>query len=267
MTIAAIPQDVPLSHPACTGYAALPLQVAPRISSLVSACVSPAGYAPDEVVIYNLSDDVLDVGSAGHSEPALRPYYPVSDDLLPAGDEIETYAQNAAVQWLTPPQGMILLPVGGHIVATQDAPIQLTVQMDQYASAESYAAQLMSGYIVDNLIEVLPEDSTLSYEASIADCVNGAHSLWQGLYQQPPADAAATMQTALSTVPACRKLQAKVTTDHAEEVSAAAAENRLTTQALDEDLAKVADAADQAGWESELEKLATAAATIAEDAH
>jgi hypothetical protein len=29
----------------------------------------------------------------------------------------------------------------------------------------------------------------------------------------------------------------------------------------------VADAADQAGWESELEKLATAAATIAEDAH
>jgi hypothetical protein len=267
MTIAAMPQDVPLGHPACTGYADLSLPVALNISGLVSACVSPAGYAPDEMVLYNLSDDVLDVGSAGHGQPALRPYYPVSDDLLPAGDEIETYAQNAAVQSLTPPQGMILLPVGGHIVATEDEPIHLAVQMDQYASAESYAAQLMTGYVVDNLIEDLPEDSALSYEASIADCVNGAHSLWQNLYQRPSADANATMQNALSTVPACQKLQAKVTADHAEEISAAAAENRLTDQALAEDLAKVADSAGEAGWESDLGKLAKAVATIAEDAH
>jgi hypothetical protein len=61
MTIAATPPDVPLSHPACTGYADLPLPVAADISGLVSACTNPSAYAPDVMVISNLSDDVLDI--------------------------------------------------------------------------------------------------------------------------------------------------------------------------------------------------------------
>lgn len=267
MVIAPTPSDIPLSSPTCTGYASQPLMVAADISGLVSACVSPAAYAPTEMVIYNLSDDVLDVRSANSSQPALRSYFPVPDNPLPSGDEIETYAQNESIRQLSPPEGTVLLPVGGHIIATQDAPIYLTVQVDRYASAASYAAQLMTGYVVDNLTEALPEDSALSYELSIAACVNGAHSLWQDLYQQPSADATGTMQTALTAIPACQDLQKKVTSDHAEEISLAAAGNRLTDQALAEDLAKVADTAGQAGWEAQLEDLAKVAATITEHVH
>lgn len=267
MAIAATPSDIPLSHPACTGYADLPLPVAAGLSGLVSACTNPSAYAPDVMVISNLSDDVLDIRSANFSQPAFRAYYPASDNLLPSGDEIETYAQNASVQQLAPPAGTILLPVGGHVIATQDEPIQVTVQVDQYASAASYAAQLMSGYVVDNLTAQIPEDSALSYELSIASCVNAAHALWPGLYQQPSGDATATLRAALSTIPACQDLQKKVTSDHAEELSVAAADHRLTGPALEQDLARVAEAADQAGWESHLDEVAKAAISIVEDAH
>ena len=267
MTIAATPPDIPQSQPACTGYADLPLPVAADIYGLVSACTNPPAYAPDVMVISNLSDDVLDIRSANFSQPAFRAYYPASDNLLPAGDEIETYAQNASVQQLAPPAGTILLPVGGHVIATQDEPIQVTVQVDQYASAASYAAQLMSGYVVDNLTEQIPEDSALSYELSVAGCVNAAHSLWEGLYQQPSGDATATMRTALSSIPACQDLQKKVTSDHAEELSVAAADNRLTGPELEQDLARVAEAADQVGWESHIDEVAKAAISIVEDAH
>jgi hypothetical protein len=267
MTIAATPPDIPLSQPACTGYADLPLQVATDISQLVSACVNQPAYAPDVMEIFNLSDDVLDIRSANASQPALRAYYPASDDLLPSGDQIETFAQDEAVRQLEPPAGTILLPVGGHVIATEDVSIHLTVQVDRYASAASYAAQLMSGYVVDNLTEQIPEDSALSYELSIAGCVNGAHSIWQGLYEQPSADATATLRTALSTIPACQELQKKLTSDHAEELSVAAADNRLTDRALDEDLARVTEAADQVGWESRIDEVAKAAISIAEDSH
>ena len=267
MTITATPPDIPLNHPACTGYADLPLPVAANLSGLVSACTNPPAYAPDVMVISNLSDFVLDIRSASSSQPAFRAYYPASDNLLPSGDEIETYAQDASVRQLAPPAGTILLPVGGHVIATQDEPIQVSVQVDQYASATSYAAQLMSGYVVDNLTEQIPQDSALSYELSIADCVNAAHSLWQGLYQQPSGDAATTLRTALSTIPACQDLQQKVTSDHAEELSVAAAEHRLTAPVLDQDLARVAEVADQVGWESRIDDVAKAAIGIAEDAH
>ena len=267
MTIAATPPDIPLARPACRGYADVPLQVAADIAQFVSACVNPPAYAPDVMEIFNLSDDVLDIGSANASQPALRSYFPVSDDVLPSGDQIETYAQDESVRQFQPQAGTILLPVGGHVIATEDVPIHLTVQVDQYASAASYAAQLLSGYVVENLTEQIPEDSALSYELSIADCVNGAHSVWQGLYEQPSADAAATVRTALSTIPACQALQKKLTSDHAEELSVAAADDRLTGRALDADLARVAEAADQAGWESRIDEVAKAAVSIAEDSH
>ena len=47
----------------------------------------------------------------------------------------------------------------------------------------------------------------------------------------------------------------------------AAADNRLTGPALEQDLARVAEAADQVGWESHIDEVAKAAISIVEDAH
>jgi hypothetical protein len=261
--IGARPPDVPLRAPSCTGYADVPLPVGAGISGLVSACINPAAYAPDVMVIYNLSDDVLGIRSASASQPALRPYYPASDSQLPSGTRIETYTQDESVRGLSPRGGTVLLPVGGRVIATQDVPIQLAVQVDRQASADSYAAQVITGYVVDNLTGQIPPASALSYELGIAGCVSRAHALWHGLDERPPADAV-TMQAALSTIPACQDLQKKVTSDHAEELSIAAAGGWLSAHALQADLARVADAAGQPSWESHLDGLPQVSVTIAE---
>jgi hypothetical protein len=264
MTISARPADVPLGRPACTGYADVRLKVPASIAGLVSACVNRAIYAPYVIVIYNLSDDVLSIRSANSNQPALRPYLPASANLLPSGTGIEIYTQNASVRQLSEPTGTMLLPVGGRVVATQDRPIRLAVQVNKRASAASYAAQLMTGYVVDNLTRQIPRSSALAYEASVASCVRLAHALWPRLYQQPAAEMAATLQTALAAVPACQDLQKKMTSDHAEELSAAAAAGRLTGQALAGDLAMVANEAGQAAWESHLNGLAQVPVTVAD---
>lgn len=267
MTIRARPPDVPLSRPACAGYANVPLHVAADISGLVSACINPAAYAPDVMVIYNLSDDVLSIRSASASQPALRSYYPAWAGQLPSGAGIETYAQDESVRGLSPPGGTVLLPVGGRVIATQDVPIQLTVQVNRHASADSFAAQVLTGYVVDNLTEQIPQSSARSYELGIAGCVSRAHSLWLSLSQRPPAEAAATVQAALSTIPACQDLQKKILSDNAEELSIAAAAGRLSAHALRADLATVAGVAGQPGWESHLDGLTKASITIAETGH
>jgi hypothetical protein len=265
--IGATPPDVPLRAPSCTGYADVPLHVAAGISGLVSACVNPAAYAPDVMVIYNLSDDVLGIRSASASQPALRPYYPASDSQLPSGARIETYTQDESVRGLSPRGGTVLLPVGGRVIATQDVPIQLAVQVNRHASADSYAAQVITGYVVDNLTRQIPQASALSYELGIAGCVSRAHALWHGLYERPPPDAAVTMQAALSTIPACQDLQKKVISDHAEQLSIAAAGGWLSAHALQADLARVAQAAGQPSWESHLDGLPQVSVTIAEAGH
>lgn len=264
MTIAATPLDIPHRPPACTGYADLPLRVPSGMSGLVSACMNRPAYAPDVILISNLSDDVLEIRSASASQPAFRAYYPLSGNRSPLADQIEIYAQVASIRQLDPQAGTILLPVGGYVIATQDVPIQLTVQVDQYASAVSYAAQLMSGDVVDNLTEQIPAARARSYETGIAACVGGAQSRWPGLYQLPSATAPATLQAPLGTIPACLDLQKKITSNHAEVLSIAAAERRLTGRLLRGDLAMVAGAAGQASWESHLAEVAKVTASISE---
>jgi hypothetical protein len=266
MTIAARPPDVPLRRPACKGFADVPLQAPAAVSGLVSVCVNPAAYAPDVMVIYNLSDDVLGIRSASASQPALRAYYPAPASPLPPGDGIESYAQSAAVRGLAS-GGAVLLPVGGQVIATQDVPIRLAVQVNRRASAASYAAQVMTGYVVDNLTRPIGSGSARSYQNSIADCVRQAPALWRGLYEGPAADAAPAIRAALAAVPACRKLQDALTSDRAEALSVAATSGRLTAKVLQQDLATVASAAGQRGWESHLDGLAKSAVTIAEAAH
>lgn len=98
MTISAEPPDVPARRPACTGIAGLPLQVPPDLSGLISVCVNPAAYAPDVIMISNMSDDVLSISTASASQPALRAYYPVPGNHESSGTLIETNAQNEAVR-------------------------------------------------------------------------------------------------------------------------------------------------------------------------
>jgi hypothetical protein len=268
MAIAATPPDIPSSPPACGGYAGLPQLVPSSLASLVSVCVSPAGYTPDEMVIYNLSDDVLDVSSAQFgAQPVITPHYPSPDGPLPEPDDMEIYAQNAAVAHLQPGNGTTLLPVGGYVVATQATPMLLNVRVDFPASNTSYGAQLMTGYVVDNLVKALPEDSAASYEVSIAECVNAAYSLWTTLNQQPDDTATNVMYQALQTVGPCQELQQKVAADKAEEIAVAAEADRLGSDGLHSDLAKVAETAGEDDWESGLEDVIKVAVRIAEEAH
>jgi hypothetical protein len=124
----------------------------------------------------------------------------------------------------------------------------VTVKVDAYASGVSYFAQLMTGYVVDNLIEALPEDSAAAYAVSIADCVNAADDfLYKAFQQQPPPGAADLMQAALQTIAECQNLKRKVTADHDEQIAAGAEENR-------DDLSAVANAAGQKEWESKFEE-------------
>jgi hypothetical protein len=83
------------------------------------------------MVIYNLSDDVLDVSSAQFgAQPVTTPHYPSPDGPLPEPDDMEIYAQNEAVAHLQPGNGTTLLPVGGYVVATQATPMLLNVRVD-----------------------------------------------------------------------------------------------------------------------------------------
>lgn len=270
LAIAATPPDIPSTAPACGGYADVPLIVPASLESLVSACVSPVGDVTGEMVIYNLSDYVIDiepVSTDGLSQPAITPYYGVPAELLPSPDSIEVYAQNAAVAHLQPASGGALLPVGGHVIATQSGAVHLTAQVDSSASDASYGAQLMTGYVVDNLIEALPEDSAVSYEASIVGCVNAADSVWDGLNQQPPESATDLMSTAIETVGPCQDLQHKLAADHSEEIAVAARADHLNHQDLTPDLEKVTDTAGEDGWDTAFEDIAKGAADLVEHVH
>ena len=153
-----------------------------------------------------------------------------------------------AVDNVPPPPGDRLLPVGGYAVAMGYRSVSVQVQVDQNASATSDAAQILTGYAVDNLITALPEDSAQSYAVSIANCVNAAYDLWNKLNQQPPPSMTGLMETALQDYAACRDLQDKLAKDHDEQVAAAA-------QADERDLSDVADTAGQGDWESRFEKV------------
>jgi hypothetical protein len=239
--VAAIPPDVPSAAPSCPADANIARQVQ---TSLVSACVNQAD---TEAVIFNLTDFVLDVRSANTTTTSIKPYNGSSPEPLPSTDAIEVDAQNSVVANLQPPSDAVLLPVGGFVVALGTPP-SVTVKVDGYASGVSYFAQLMTGYVADNLIEALPEDSAAAYAISISECVNAADNfLYEAFKQQPPPGVTDLMQSALQTIAACQGLKRKLTADHDEQIAAVDEENR-------DDLSAVANAAGQEEWESKFEE-------------
>src|ERR1700761_4993783 len=120
--ITAIPPDVPLSAPACNSTENLSLTnnnptvatpVPTALQSLESTCSNYAGDDPEVMVIYNLTDDVLDVSAANGSTPVIEPKYPSSSGLLPSWDDLEIDEQNSVIQsqQSQTQQGTYLVPV------------------------------------------------------------------------------------------------------------------------------------------------------------
>lgn len=234
------------------------------LQNVESTCSNYNGDNPEVMVIYNLTDDVLDISSANGTAPNIVPHFPAPSDLLPSWDDLEIEAQNQVVsaQQAHAPLGTFLIPVGGEAVIYVDAtfpPLDVNVQVDQNNSALSYGAQLLTGYVTDNLVDKV---SVLSYLGSISDCANAAYSTWQNLNQH--ADAATTVVTALQSYPSCKELADKV---HENSSEALAHVKPTDDHALKSDLDKVTDTADADGWETDIEDLLKATADIVEAGH
>jgi hypothetical protein len=271
--IVGTPPDVPSSIPACDSTENLSLTsnnqtiataVPAALQSVESTCSNYNGDNPEVMVIYNLTDDVLDISPANGTAPNIVPHFPAPSDLLPSWDDLEIEAQNEVVntQQAQAPLGTYLIPVGGEAVIYVDAafpPLDVYVQVDQNASALSYGTQLLTGYVTDNLVDKI---SVLSYLGSISDCANAAYSTLQNLNQQ--ADAATTIITALQSYPACKELADKVHENSAETLATV---KPTDDHALKSDLDKVADTAEADTWETGIEDLLKAAADIVEVGH
>jgi hypothetical protein len=255
VTLPPIPVDVPTEIPACPGEAPLRVYVQ---AGYYTACASYRGSQEPVLDIYNLSDDVLDV------TPRIPPGFyfvnyaanptvndppseglPDADTLVEtAQDQVVAYAQNYEVY----PK---LVPVGGSIRLTSKTGTNATVDVDRMVSEDSYAAQLLSSYVIDNLLDE-NEDSTLAYSNSIAECVNDASSLWSDLSQdQDNAEIAATIDDALKTKKSCQELQEKLSTDPDEAAHVLAGREKLDQETLD-NLGSVMDKSANSDWVSDL---------------
>jgi hypothetical protein len=237
------------------------------LEGVVSTCANFSGDNPEVMVIYNLKDDVLALSPT--TEPSLetiKVYPPSAAGPLPSWDNLEIAAQNAVVssQQHSEP-GKWLLPVGGAALVFLNGTYQrlsVTVSMDPTASALSYAAQLLTGFVADNLRENV---SVLDYGSSIVDCVNAAPRVWQTLAQG--AAPVTTMVAALQKVQPCTSLAEQVQENRAEALAAVSANTAVETGTLETDLTSVAERAAAPSWESTMEELASVAADIAEITH
>jgi hypothetical protein len=260
------PADIPSGPPACGGALPTPLNVSADVANLVSACggIVNGAYA---VYFSNLSDAVLDVTPV--SVPIGQRIYPplASPRLIPfTWDDAEEYIQTQAEQLLTAPPGEELVPVGGAIELESDTPVQIQVQADEKATAESRASELMVDYVVDNLKEEVPRDSVIGYTTAIADCVNAGYSTWTSLNQEDAEAVPDTITTAMTTYQQCQDLQEKLKADPASELHVAAV-HPVDTGEVDQDLSKVADDAGQDKWPRIVSDLVEDGGRIVEDLH
>jgi hypothetical protein len=258
--IVAVPPDVPQAPPACDSKENLALAnnwttaapVPSALQGLESTCANYPGNYPEVMVVYNLTNDVLAISPANGTTPQIVPHGPRPSGLLPSWDDLEILAQNAVVsgQQARAQPGTYLIPVGGEAVVWLDArypPLDVNVSVDEQSSKLSYAAQLITGYVTDNLVDKV---SALSYASSIIDCVNQAYSLWQNLTQG--ADAATTATTALQTITSCKALVDEVRKNREEALAAVSAADEFDNQVLRPNLEQVAKTADSGSWETEI---------------
>ncbi len=268
-TLPPIPADVPSDAPACPAEA--PLLVHDQ-ADYYSACSSYSDSPAPVLDIYNLSDGVLDVtptippGFSWVNGEAHATVDDPSPDGLPDADTLVEAAQDQVVAIARSNERSLypqLVPVGGSIRLTSPTGTNATVVVDRTVSEESYAAQLLSSYVIDNLLEE-NEDSTLAYSNSIAECVNDASSLWGDLSQdQNDAQVAATINDALKTKSSCQELQEKLSADPDEAAHLLAGQEKLDRETLD-DLGSVLDKSADSDWVSD---LIDAAEDIAHDIH
>ena len=205
--IPATPADVPSGSPSCSGSLDQAVTVQPPLQSLVSACSDAQG---DQVQVTNLSPLVLDIApAAGTSDELVPSSYDTSSDPLPTlADDLEADAENAVVAGRLPSiQGGVLLPVGGTVMASTNAPpVRLTVGVDLDFSARTFDAVAWASYVASNV----PDESPAAYYQAIADCVNDSYSLWQALQQQPPPDLTNLLLKSINAYASCNELREKV---------------------------------------------------------
>lgn len=269
VTVPPVPADVQSEAPACPGNA--PVQIYNQ-AGLYSACAAERGRAENIIDVYNLSDSVLDVTPTypGSTTPALfvtvdvQP--PVPDTVVPSADTLVEETQNQVVSYAQQKAKLFthLVPVGGSVTLTSRLPaMNAAVGVDTAASEDSYAAQLLSGYVIDNLLEEF-SDSTLAYTNDIADCVNNAAALWGSLRtDQTNVQIAATINNAFQAQQSCNELQEKLAADPNEAAHVLADLPKLREDTPD-DLAKVLGESADSNWK---EDLAKAAEDIAHDVH
>jgi hypothetical protein len=249
--------DIPSDAPACPDEAPIPVH---DETGYYSACSSPSGSQKPVLDIYNLSDGVLDVtptyepGFNDINKLATPAVSNPSPDGLPDSDTLVEATQDQVVATAQSNGASLypqLVPVGGSIRLTSPTGTNAVVAVDVAVSEDSYAAQLLSSYVIDNLLEE-NEDSVLAYSNSIAECVNDATSLWEELGKdQDNTQIAATIDDALETKKSCQELQEKLSADPDEAAHVVAGGKKLAEETPD-DLGSVLDKSANRGWISDL---------------
>jgi hypothetical protein len=243
------------------------LSVSSAVAQLVSACGGLTQSGAYLGYFSNLSDAVLDVYA--DTLPTYRLiYYPRADpSLLPfTWENAEVYVQTTAEKQIPGPVDAYLVPVGGSIMLGANSPVHIRVQIDQNATAESRAAQLLVDYTVDNLKEEVPKDSIISYSEAITSCVNSAYMLWTSLNQENSEGASTTISNALTANEQCKDLQEKLKDDPESDLHVPEM-RRISTEELDQKLSKIADHAEQDDWPAIIDDLSHDAGRVAEELH
>jgi len=203
--VPAIPPDVPTGNLSCPSQFPSGVTVNQAVQDLISLCATQDGTQWD---IINISEHVLDIYPASGTTLSAPLTYDVSSNPFPTlADNIEVQVQNGVVAGSTAPGGATLLAVGAVIAAagSGNAAPQVYVSVDQEASQESFAAGVLTNYVVGND----PDADPGSFVKSMADCINSTYNLWQEL-KDPSADAGHLLLDALDEATSCAEVRNKV---------------------------------------------------------
>lgn len=175
------------------------------VQNLIGLCATQDGTQWD---IINISEHVLDIYPASGTTLSAPLTYDVSANPFPTlADNIEVQVQNGVVAGSTASGGATLLAVGAVIAAagSGNAAPQVYVSVDQEASLESFAAGVLTNYVVGND----PDADPGSFVQSMADCINNTYNLWQEV-KDPSANAGHLLLDALDAATSCAEVHDKI---------------------------------------------------------
>lgn len=140
-----------------------------------------------KIVVYNLSNFILDVtpeyhpGFTNPDSQANVAIAPTSGSAeLPSTEALADDAQQQAFQYSSKhaPKNAHLVPAHGNATLNGGfTPINVLVNIDYEASADSYGAEIIGGYAADGLADTF-RHTPLEWGNDIAQCVNGNTELW-----------------------------------------------------------------------------------------